>query len=313
MKKILHICLALFLVLSMTACTSNEIENGSNTSPNENSNGQSDVQEGNENEEKENTATIYTIFSLGGTDGSEVNMQGHTITYTGELTPKLLADELTALTGYNFAIEVMSQDEGSTGDILWIEWLSDSTLITATDGLFEPKEGYFMQEIELIRWFMLDSLYETIIENMDVDEIYYSTEGNVDSEFGNSIVTSAFGANQMNAPYMGSNFYKNHAGNVGDELDAHFTMMEGTWYLNGEYDNDFIDMFSDGSFVYYSDGKAYAQGVMTYEVIEEEYIVYYHLYTEDTADLTIFDRSFYIISENIIQFDTLGEFIRTEG
>ncbi len=294
MKKIIALFLAACLTLTMVACGSDS----SSSTPTSSSTPASSQSP--ENEEK--TAILYTAFSLGGTDGSEYNVTQHDFKYKGDLTIEKLAEGLTELTGYDFSIEVLSVGEGSAA----IEWKKDSALAIAGSGMIEPKEGFMIMEITQINWFLLDSLYTTVSENLGITEIYYQAEGNLDNIVNHPETGSAFTPGMV---YLGSNFYKNHSGNVGDD-EAVYALTKGKWQLEGDHTKEYFEMDGEGGIsLILGDGTPMLGGYLEY--VDFDYTVTYSIFRDDNGEY--FDE-FYFIDDDIIVLASKGtEYIRMVG
>ncbi len=150
----------------------------------------------------EKTVPLYAAFDMGGIDGSQGLISQYEFTYTGDLTAELIVQGLIDLTGYDFNINSITVD----GDAVTVDWASDADLFTAGDGDTWPKEGFLIIEIEGIRWFMLDSLYLSIMYNSSFSELYYTMDGGQELVVEGLNPISSFGLNQ---PYMGSTYYYN--------------------------------------------------------------------------------------------------------
>lgn len=86
-----------------------------------------------------------------------------------------------------------------------MDWAPDSTLIAGLDDR-EQKEDFFFFDEESLRWFMLDSLWRTLTENLDVTEVYYTMDGGEKLTLVGLNPVDTFPAEE---PYKGSAFYFN--------------------------------------------------------------------------------------------------------
>ena len=148
------------------------------------------------------TDILYAVF------GAE-DVKEYPIEYTGaEKTAEELAQELTKLTGLDFSITASKADDG------WIvDWTADSTLIAGLDDREQKEEFHFFDQ-DSLRWFMMDSLWRTLTENLNVENIYYTMDGGKELVFKELYPVKEF---PSDIAYMGSEFYSAHADVKGDE------------------------------------------------------------------------------------------------
>lgn len=122
------------------------------------------------------SAVLYADFSYGATEAEAGDLiQTHELPYEGELTPELLAEGLSELTGLDFEIDSFAE----TDDGLSVDWAAESTLLMGLDER-EQKDGFFFYDVETLSWFMLDSLSRTLRENLGYESIYYTMNGGED-------------------------------------------------------------------------------------------------------------------------------------
>jgi hypothetical protein len=149
-------------------------------------------------QEPENTATLVADFSYG---SAELSTESYELGYSGELTPEILIEGLSALTGLDFFASAVRTEYGFS-----VTWHADSTLIANLDDR-EQKDGFHFYDADSLRWFMMDSLYRTLVANFGEDDVFYSTEDG-ELAFDELYPTNSFPAR---IPYMGSAFYFAHA------------------------------------------------------------------------------------------------------
>jgi hypothetical protein len=155
------------------------------------------------------TAYIYTDFSAGD-PGGETNgaVSRYEISYNGELTPALLAGELTGLTGLDFSFTA----DVSPGAVR-VDWSNGSTLLAGLGGLTQ-KDDFHFADAASMNWFMLDSLYRTLRANFADCEVYFTMLGS------NPLIAPGVGEKfPAGAPYRGSVYYLNGAGDPGNSGD----------------------------------------------------------------------------------------------
>lgn len=138
---------------------------------------------------------LYAVFSA-------EDVREYPIEYTGaQKTAEELADELSELTGLDFIITISKNSDG------WIvDWSADSTLVAGLHDR-EQKEEFFFFDQDTLSWFMMDSLWRTLTENLDTENIYYTMDGGKELVFTELYPVSEF---PSDVPYMGSEFYYAH-------------------------------------------------------------------------------------------------------
>lgn len=146
-------------------------------------------------------ATIYADFSGGSETAQEDGLiRSMTMTVT-EMTGQTLAECLSQWTGLDFTLNSAVVD----GTTAHVDWAPDSTLIAGLDDR-EQKEDFFFFDEESLRCFMLDSLWRTLTENLDVTEVYYTMDGGEKLTLVGLNPVDTFPAEE---PYKGSAFYFN--------------------------------------------------------------------------------------------------------
>lgn len=119
--------------------------------------------------EGDGTATLVTAFSLDG-------LTTHKLPYTDDLTCDKLAQGLIDLTWLNFdvAFTYWSGDDGSLN--VTIDWAPESTLVQNL-GDQPQNEDFFFYDYSSLAAFMMDSLYQTLLANFNVDYVFYTMDG----------------------------------------------------------------------------------------------------------------------------------------
>ena len=154
-------------------------------------------------EESIRTDILYAVF------GDE-DVREYPIEYSGaKKTAEELARELSDLTGMDFTITASKTDDG-----LIVDWAADSTLIAGRDDR-EQKEDFRFYDYDSMSWFMMDSLWRTLTENLDAENIYYTMDGGQELVLEN--LSSSINTFPSDVPYMGSGFYAAHDDVRGDE------------------------------------------------------------------------------------------------
>ncbi len=119
------------------------------------------------------------------------------IDYTGEVSAEYLSDALTQLTGLDFFITAAPVSDG-----ILIDWNMDSTLVAGLDDR-EQNEDFFFFDATSLGWFMLDSMWITLTENLGYENVYFSVNG---GDFMVDTIEPTFTL-PITEPYMGSSFY----------------------------------------------------------------------------------------------------------
>ncbi len=285
-KTFLAILLAAIMVFTLTACTDKP-----DTSSGDTSSDTSSV-----TEPKETPVTLYANFAAGNEQANELGLiKTKTVNIKGDITPEQLASELSAWSGLDFTLNAMTVET----DKVTVDWAKTSTLVAGLDDRAQ-KEEFFFYDFDSLCWFMMDSLWQTVLENMGVSEVYYTMDG------GKDLVIENFASVEMfpkDVPYMGSPFYAAHSDVVGDE-DV-FSKTYGRWYYNGESDGAYIEMDGKGCFEWYL-----AEGSLNYE----GYLEYVDEYEDGNGRYDMYDpagewlEGFYFDSENSFHFGNDADF-----
>lgn len=195
--------------------------------------------------ESTQTDILYAVFSA-------EDVKEYPIEYTGvQKTAEELAHELSELTGLDFIITASKAEDG------WIvDWSADSTLIAGLDDREQKKEFHFF-DYDSMSWFMMDSLWRTLTENLDAENIYYTMDGGRELVLEKMSPVKEF---PSDIPYMGSEFYSAHTDARGDE-ESPYARTKGLWRLDGATDTGSIEMDGLGGFtMYYASGSVEATG-----------------------------------------------------
>lgn len=190
-------------------------------------------------ESAQTEVTLYADFSCGSEVAQENGLISTETATVSELTPQALAEALSLWTGLDFTLSGVSMQEAA----IVVDWSADSTLVAGLDDR-EQKEDFFFYDQDSLRWFMMDSLYQTLLANFSGMDIYYTMDGGQELSFDELYPVSAFPAD---IPYLGSPFYFAHAGvqGEGDEA-ADFSRTEGTWVVSGSGQTDLLTIMMDG-------------------------------------------------------------------
>lgn len=195
---------------------------------------------------------LYAVFSA-------EDVREYPIEYTGaQKTAEELADELSELTGLDFIITISKNSDG------WIvDWSADSTLVAGLHDR-EQKEEFFFFDQDTLSWFMMDSLWRTLTENLDTENIYYTMDGGKELVFTELYPVSEF---PSDVPYMGSEFYYAHTDVQGYEENP-YACTKGLWRMDETMGTASIVMDGFGRFtMYYASGSVEADGYL--ECVDE--------------------------------------------
>ena len=276
--------LSIFLILAMFICLLVACGSASPSDVTDSSESTEPLQS-----EAESTQTniLYAVFSA-------EDVEEYPIEYTGaKKTAEELADELSELTGLDFIITAGKADDG------WIvDWAADSTLVTGLDDR-EQKEEFFFFDQDSLCWLMMDSLWRTLTENLNAENIYYTMDGGKELVFEELYSVNEF---PSDIPYMGSEFYYAHANVQGDEENP-YARTRGLWRLDGATDTASIVMDGFGGFtMYYAGGPVEAAGYLECIDEYENGDLRYDLYTAEGEWITSFyfdsDTQFHIGNED---------------
>lgn len=152
------------------------------------------------------TGTLYVNREI--SDDFAFTEHPFTAEVSGELSPEILAAELTALTGLSFSVVSSPREDGVA-----LDWAETSTLITGIDAREEAGDFVF-PDSNTLRWSMMDSLWKTVTENLDVENVYYTMGGGEDLNVDGLMPYSLFPAD---LPYVGSPFFFHHVDGRGGE------------------------------------------------------------------------------------------------
>ena len=260
MKKLCIFLTSTMLICVLTACVSapaSEVRNSTNSTESSASSQSvqtSAVTDSSEPAESSQSAAestrtdiLYAVF------GAE-DVKEYPIEYSGtQKTAEELATELSKLTGLDFTITADKTDDGWS-----VDWAANSTLVAGLDDR-EQKEDFFFFDQDSLRWFMMDSLWRTLTENLNAENIYYTMDGGRELAFEELYPVNVF---PSDIPYMGSDFYFAHADVRGDEENP-YARTKGLWRLDGAADAASIEMDGLGGFaMYYADGAVEATGYL---------------------------------------------------
>lgn len=236
--------LALILSLLLSGCGSSEdLSSRNNTSkdtttniakPDINSSPNTDTQILNfedsepitQSDSPSETAYIYTNMGSG---GFTTEFKAIEIGFEGPLTIDILCNSLSQITGLDYFNADYIDDNG-----IHIDWAPNSTLIANLDDRDQQEDFTFYDE-DSMRWFMMDSLWKTLIENYGNVNVYYSMNGWENLKFDSLSLVSEFPAD---SPYMGSAFYYAHADVRGEDiidLDTAIAMVQDAIDKRGQY------------------------------------------------------------------------------
>ncbi len=209
-----------------------------------------------------------------------------------KLTVENLAKELSNWTGHDFIINNVDMSDNA----IKVDWSAKSTLISNAAPSKMIEEFHFY-DVDSMRWFMMDSLYETILANFGEKEVYYSMDGGKELVFEYLYANNVF---PIDIQYMGSPFYYAHFDVVGDdgELPYQLAVTRGIWRMDNATDTAYIDMPGDGSFTaYYASGSVEKDGYLTFED---------SFYSMIGSDDELFAQ-FYFNSNDVIVFPNLND------
>ncbi|MDR2352847.1 MAG: hypothetical protein LBF22_06725 [Deltaproteobacteria bacterium] len=160
---------------------------------------------------------LVTDMSLGSSEGARF-IKEHKYTIDASETDTNatiigIAKGLTELTGLNFAVESGKVDTKAT-----VVWSPKASCIAGLGDIVQ-KEDFFVYDNESLVWFMLDSMYQTILRTFGGHgkeiSVYYSVAGGAPLKLPNGIEITG------EDPYMGSAFYAAHNDLIGDMSEVY--------------------------------------------------------------------------------------------
>ena len=147
----------------------------------------------------QNVAESSCSLSLYADFGSD-DVKKYTYDYNGGgESPEDYAAALSGLTGLDFVITAAWH-----GTDLYVDWNSKSTLISGLDDR-EQKQEFFFYDHDSLSWFMMDSLWQTLQMNFDINNIYYTMDGGKELT---PMDLSPISSIPADSPYATSNYYK---------------------------------------------------------------------------------------------------------
>ncbi len=152
--------------------------------------------------------TLCGDMSVGSSDGEAWGLIHYSLRSDEEATPENLAAQLTDWTGYDFHVNSITKDGGK----LTVDWSVNSTLLAGLDDR-EMKEPFIFYDQASLNWFLMDSLWKTLLNNTDAEEVYYTMDGGKELTLEELYPIHVF---PTDIPYMGSPFYYAHADVQGD-------------------------------------------------------------------------------------------------
>ncbi len=255
-----------------------------------------------ENSGTTQTGVLYADFSYGRGPNDPDSVKEYPFEYSGEpKTAEELADELSKLTGLDFFITVKAVNDG-----IVVDWAANSTLIAGPDDRLQKDEFFFFDAVTL-NWFMMDSLYLTLMDNLSIDNVYYTMSGGKTLEFVELLPIRIF---PSDVPYMGYPYYREHADNQGDNSGGIYAKTEGIWYLGGKTDAAKIEMDGFGGFTtYYATGTVESTGYI--KTVDEfgDGNLRYDMYTMDN----VFISGFYFDNDNQFHIGNNADAVYVKG
>jgi len=183
------------------------------------------------------TALLYADYSLGEAGG---DIRTQELIYEGELTVEKLAAGLSGWSKLDFSVSAVID-----GKAVIVDWLKASALTGGTVG-GEPDTGFSFPDGESLSWFMLDSLWRTVYENLGL-EVYYTMDGGKTLTLPALSYPASFPAD---IPYLRSPFYVTHSDAYGDAPEPQYY---GGWHASPTVGSGFNTRYRfdpDGSFIY---------------------------------------------------------------
>jgi hypothetical protein len=147
--------------------------------------------------------TLIADFSAGSSEGE---VKEYSAQIPGEVTAEALAKALSELTGLDFTLTA----KAGVGN-LTIDWAKGSTLVANLDDRAQKPDFHFF-DADSMRWFMMDSMYQTILKNLpNSGAVYYTMDDGKELAFEELAPVNVFPIDQ---PYMGSAAYSANEGSA---------------------------------------------------------------------------------------------------
>ncbi|MDR1209528.1 MAG: hypothetical protein LBK41_04345 [Clostridiales bacterium] len=184
------------------------------------------------------TADLVADFTFGLSDADAARMglvSTYIYAYDGDLTPQKLTEGLERMTGLTFGARVSTD-----GAACVVRFAEDSDLFADET----PGRSFFaFSSADEMRWFMLDSLWRTVVANLAAERVVFRAEGGGDLSVVGMSPVGVFGADE---PYPGSGAIFARAGASGGNPS------NVDWW--GEYENDYGKIYIsnyDGAAFYF--------------------------------------------------------------
>jgi hypothetical protein len=122
-----------------------------------------------------------------------------------------IAEYLSGWTGLDFTLNGVTGVENG----VLVDWAKNSTLVAGLDSREQKEEFRFFDAVSL-NWFMLDTLRNTLMDNLQYSFVYYCSDGNP-LTFPNAEDMASQGLSilPIDEPYYGSFYYVTGAGEEG--------------------------------------------------------------------------------------------------
>lgn len=183
MKKLIAILISALLVISLSACAAKTQEEDHTHN-----------QEVSTEDPERITGMIYGIF---GEDDAK-NLSTEFSAHGGEVTVERIAAGLSGWTGLKFRVTVTTDEENKK---ITVDWMEESSM--KTGAMPEPQRDQFIFKDETeIRVFMLNSLCQSILNNLGEYDIYYTVCGEDISTLGLDSITSETAFNKTESPVV---------------------------------------------------------------------------------------------------------------
>lgn len=175
------------------------------------------------------------------------DIKEYTYNYSGsDKTPEVYAAALSELTGLDFIITATWY-----GTDLYVDWNSKSTLIAGLDNR-EQKQEFFFYDHASLSWFMMDSLWQTLLMNFDINDIYYTMNG------GDALTPMdlyPISSIPTDSPYYRSTYYKETTDEAADGGADTARYSEEDYSGYWQYDNGIVlEIRDDRWYLYEEDG-----------------------------------------------------------
>ena len=262
-------------------------------------------------------ASAMLIFDSSFGDGRESFTQELFMSDVG-IYPDDIVEALDLLTGLNFAVKI-SYDDG----IFIVEWRGESDVFSAFNAV-SPREEFSFANVEALRWFMLDSLWHTLMMNFPEVSVTYFVTNHIHDTI---VEPSPFNYAE---PFKGSPFYTEGRGaspssgrpsnnpsdgspgdspsQTPDSNDDDIVFSNMPYHIGGNANNDALTVNLENGDLAVFDAENFEVNIYGFEFVGNDIHVLDESGSEDVIVFTIT-----VINKHTLQRNDTGEMYRVIG